>query len=124
MIQADFPRWPKAYLHVRECSTDEVWAMALRPNSVCNLTTQLRKWIREWSFGELYLDGKPMPRVEGDYYAQLIIDGQSPDGVSCWESGGFYLTSESNALFRSNSKITTARVREINRTLAEKANRN
>jgi hypothetical protein len=112
--------WPKQYLHVRECRTEEVWVVPLSPRATMDLERQLRKWIKQEWAGEMFLDGKPMPRVEGDYYAQLIIDGQSPDGVSCWESGGFYLTTEACALFRSNSKITTARVREVNRDIGDR----
>ena len=91
--------FPKQYLHVRCCRTGQEWIRPLRGNSLMDLATQIRKWVKEEFGGELFLDGKIQPRLEGDYYAQLFIDGRAPD-ESCWESGGFWLTDESNALLR------------------------
>jgi hypothetical protein len=48
-------------------------------------------WIASEFCGELQRDGKLMPRLEGDYYAQILTDNRAPDSAVCWTSGGFFL---------------------------------
>tara|TARA_R110000868_G_scaffold188768_3_gene431547 strand:+ start:9179 stop:9502 length:324 start_codon:yes stop_codon:yes gene_type:complete len=95
--------WPDCYLHVRECRSDEQWIRPIGKNAKLDLAANIRKWVKEEFAGELFLDGKIMPKLEGDYYATIITDGRPPDSVVVWTSGGFYLTSESCALLRSKS---------------------
>lgn len=85
--------YPDAYLHVEECRSGEVWIMALRGNSKLDITHQVKKWIKEQFCGELRLDGKLTPKLQGDYYAKIVTDGRPPDSAVCWSSGGFHLTS-------------------------------
>ena len=84
---------PDCYLHVRECRSGEEWIIPLRGNSSLDLKYQVKKWIRREFGGEYRLDGKLMPKLEGDYYAQIMTDGRPPESCICWDSGGFYLTS-------------------------------
>lgn len=93
-------KYPDSYLHVRDCKTGEEWIRPIRGNSLLDLKTQLRKWAKETFCGELFIDGELMPRLEGDYYGKIMLDGRPPDSIICWESAGFYLTNEPNALLR------------------------
>lgn len=99
MIEED-AKIPETYLHVRDCKSGEEWIRAIRGNSLLDLAKLIRKWVKEEYGGELYLDGQVMPRLEGDYYARIMMDGRPPDSIICWDSGGFYLTNEPNALRR------------------------
>lgn len=65
--------------------------MPLRGNSSLDLRTQIAKWVRKEYGGELVLDGKLMPGLDGHYYARIMTDGRPPDSIVCWQSGGFYL---------------------------------
>jgi hypothetical protein len=85
--------YPQQYLHVRECSSGQEWIMPLTSRARLDLRTQLKRWIKREFAGELRLDGKIMPRIDGDYYAQIMTEGRPPDSCVCWESGGFYLVS-------------------------------
>lgn len=86
-------KYPNCYLHVTECRSGEEWIMELRGNSVLDLTRQVKNWIKKEFYGEFLLDGKIMPRLQGDYYATILTDGRSPDSIVVWQSGGFYLKS-------------------------------
>lgn len=92
--------YPETYLHVYDCKSGEEWIVPLRPNSLLDLKTQLRKWVKEEFAGELFIDGALMPKLDGDYYGKIMTDGRPPDSCVCWEGAGFYLTSEPNALLR------------------------
>jgi hypothetical protein len=83
--------YPDCYLHVEECRSGETWISPIKGNMVLDLKTRLKAWIKSEFCGELALDGDIMPRLQGDYYAQIITDGRSPDSGICWESGGFYM---------------------------------
>lgn len=91
MIPETFKRWPQCYLHVECCRTGEEWAAEIRGRTLVDLKTRVKAWIRSEFGGELALDGGLMPGLQGDYYAVIKTDGRAPDGVVCWESGGFYL---------------------------------
>ena len=86
-----YPPYPDCYLHVRDCKSGEEWIMPLTGRSLLDLTRQVKKWVREEFSGEMRLDGELMPRLEGDYYAQLKTDSRPPGSMVCWTSGGFYL---------------------------------
>jgi hypothetical protein len=85
--------FPTTYLHVRDSLTGEQWIREIRPREILDLRKLVKKWVRETFGGELRLDGKIMPRLEGDFYAKIKLDAEPPDSVRNWESGGFYLTS-------------------------------
>ncbi len=85
--------YPETYLHVTECRSGETWIRPMRGNSVLDLKTQIKKWVKEQFSGELALDGQIMSKLDGDYYAKIMTDGRSPDSVICWQGGGFYLKS-------------------------------
>lgn len=87
----EYPPYPKCYLHVRDCKTGQEWIRPITGKQTCCLRTRLKQWCKEEFGGELKLDGEIMPRLEGDYYAQIKLDGRAPDDVHCWTSGGFYL---------------------------------
>jgi len=79
------------YMVVRECRSGQEWVRPVRKREKVDLEALIRKWAKEEFDGELRLDGKLMPRLEGDYYARIITDGRPPDSVVVWASGGFYL---------------------------------
>ena len=85
--------YPDCYLHVVECRSGDTYIVPIKGKMVLDLETRLKAWIKSEFCGELALDGDIMPRLEGEYYAQIITDGRSPDSGVCWESGGFYLKS-------------------------------
>jgi hypothetical protein len=84
-------KFPDQYLHVEECRSGETWIMPLRSNTKLNLKRLIKRWVKREYGGELQLDGEPMPRLSGDYYAKIITDGRPPDSVVVWTSGEFYL---------------------------------
>jgi hypothetical protein len=79
------------YMVVRECRSGQEWVRPIRKREKVDLEALIRKWAKEEFNGELRLDGKLMPKLEGDYYARIITDGRPPDSVVVWASGGFYL---------------------------------
>lgn len=83
--------YPPQYLHVEECQSGETWIVPLRSNAKLDLKTLVKRWIKREFSGELFLSGELTPRISGDYYAKILMDGRSPDSVVCWSSGGFYL---------------------------------
>lgn len=106
---------PDCYLYVRECRSGQTWivpsqaprgsgktdfGLTLRGNSTLDLERQIKKWAKSEYAGELRLDGKIMPRLEGDYYARIMTDGHPPDSIVSWESGGFYLKQSFQHLIR------------------------
>ena len=86
--------WPRQYLHVRECRSGEEWVKPLTSRALMDLATQVRRWVKEWSGGLAHLTGTIVPRVEGEFYAQLIINGDDPQSGRCWEGGGFFIDTE------------------------------
>lgn len=96
--------FPETYLHVRHCQTGEEWIRPMRGNSRMDLATQVRKWIKEEFLGELFLVDKIQPKLDGEYYGQIIMDGRGPDSGVCWEGGGFWLTDRENPLLRGNNR--------------------
>lgn len=85
--------YPDCYLHVEECRSGETYVVPITGRMVLDLKKRLKAWIKAEFCGELALDGDIMPRLQGDYYAQIMMDGRSPDSGICWQSGGFYLKS-------------------------------
>lgn len=85
--------YPDTYLHIEECRSGETYIKPLGDDDVLDLETQLDLWIESEFSGELERDGDIMPRLQGDYYAQIMTDGRAPDSPICWQSGGFYLKS-------------------------------
>lgn len=85
--------YPETYLHVLECRSGQTWIVPMRGNASLDLLHQVKKWVKSEFAGELRVDGKLMPKLECDYYAQIITDGRSPDAGICWDGGGFYLES-------------------------------
>jgi len=83
--------YPETYLHVLECRSGQEWIVPLRGNDSLNLEHQVKKWIRQEFDGAYRLSGDLMPKLDGDYYAQLKTDGEPPSSCRCWDSGGFYL---------------------------------
>ena len=83
--------WPPQYLRVVECRSGEQFVTGLSARASLDLKRQVKRWIREEFGGELWLDGDLMPRLEGEYYAEIITDGRPPDTGVCWDSGGFFL---------------------------------
>lgn len=84
-------KYPDCYLHVTECRSGVEWIVKIRGNATLDLKRRIKAWIKREFCGELHLDGEIMPRLEGDYYAKIMMDGRPPDSPICWTSGGFYL---------------------------------
>ena len=85
--------YPETYLHVNECKSGQIWIRSLRGNAKLDLRHQLARWVKEEFDGQLLIDGKLMPKLEGEYYGKIMTDGRFPDSVVCWEGAGFYLKS-------------------------------
>lgn len=84
-------KYPDCYLHIEECRSAETFIVPMRGNSSLDIKKQIKKWIKS-HFGDGWrLDGEPMPKLQGDYYAKIMTDGRPPDSVVCWTSGGFYV---------------------------------
>jgi hypothetical protein len=83
--------YPDCYLHVQECRSGQEWIMPIRGNAHLDLEKLIRKWAKAEYAGELVLDGKTVPRLDGDYYAKIMTDNRPPTSAVCWTSGGFYL---------------------------------
>lgn len=83
--------YPDTYLHVREYRSGEEWIVPIADEDPMNIETLVDRWIAQEYSGELVRDGRLIPRLEGDYYAQIKTDGRPPESAVCWSSGGFYL---------------------------------
>jgi hypothetical protein len=90
-ILESIPLYPDTYLHIRECRSGQEWIMPIQDDDSMDLETLINQWCALDMGGELELDGKIQPRLEGDYYAQIKTDGSAPDSPVCWNSGGFWL---------------------------------
>jgi hypothetical protein len=88
---SDEKTYPDCYLHVREAVSGEEWIRPLTGNTKLDLKRLVKRWIKEEFCGERFLDGELMPRLDGQFYAQIITDNRPPDSHVCWESGGFYI---------------------------------
>ena len=82
--------YPDCYLHVQNLRSGETWIKEIKGKMVLNLETRVKDWLKKEFCGEVVLDGKIMPRLEGEYYAQIITDNRDPDCGICWSSGGFF----------------------------------
>ena len=85
--------YPDTYLHVQECRSGQEWIVPISPRATLSIERRVDAWIKSEFCGELKRDGEIMPRLEGDYYAKIMMDGRPPDSHVCWKSGGFYLKS-------------------------------
>lgn len=85
--------YPETYLHVENSKTGETWISPISPRKLLCLETRVKEWIKTEFGGELRLDGKIAPLMDGDYYAKIKIDGEPPESVRSWKSGGFFLKS-------------------------------
>jgi hypothetical protein len=83
--------YPNQYLHVECCKSGEEWIMPIGNREFLDLEKLVKKWIKNEFGGELRLDGKLQPRLQGDYYGKIITDGREPHCGIVWNSGGFYL---------------------------------
>jgi hypothetical protein len=81
----------ETYLHVHDCKSGEDYFMELKDDDLLDLQIQLIRWVREEFCDELEIDLPIMSGMEGDYFACIKTDFNSPDSVISWESGGFYL---------------------------------
>ena len=79
------------YMVVRECRSGREWVRPVRKREKVDLEALIRKWAKEEFNGELRLDGKLIPKLDGDYYARIITDGRPPDSGVVWSASGFYL---------------------------------
>jgi len=88
--------YPDQYLHVEDCKSGQTWIRPLTKRTILDIKRLVKRWIKEEFCGELFLDGDLTPRLQGDYYAQIILDGRPPDTHVVWASGGFYLKDSYN----------------------------
>lgn len=84
-------KYPDCYLHVEECRSGETFIVPIRTNAHLELERLVKKWVASQFGGELKVDGKFTPRLQGDYYARIMTDSRPPESAVCWTSGGFYL---------------------------------
>jgi hypothetical protein len=88
----DTTKYPDCYLHIEEYRSGESFIVPIPATAHLDLERLVKKWVAKQYGGELKVDGKFTPRLQGDYYAKIITDGRSPDCGIVWTSGGFYLT--------------------------------
>lgn len=91
MFFSDMNTYPETYLHVTEMRFGKEWIVPVGEETSLDLKLLVEEWIAQEFCGELELDGELQPRLEGDFYAKIVVDGRSPDSVVCWDSGGFWL---------------------------------
>lgn len=83
--------YPEQYLHVEECRSAETWIVPIGDDEPLDIEYHVDEWIKREYCGEMMRSGDLMPRIEGDYYAQIKTDGTPPESPLCWQSGGFFL---------------------------------
>lgn len=81
----------ETYLHIRCCRSGEEFFREIKDDDILDLETQVIAWVEEQFDGEVELDLPIIHGIEGDYYASIKTDFNSPDSLISWESGGFYL---------------------------------
>ena len=91
MTQFALPAPFETYLHVYCCRSGEEFFREIKDDDVLDLETQVIAWVEERFDGEVELDLPIIHGIEGDYYASIKTDFNSPDSLISWESGGFYL---------------------------------
>lgn len=90
-MQNQFNEYPDCYLHIKECRSGETWIIPISGRKTLSLKTRVKEWIKS-HFGEGWsLDGKFMPKIDGDYYAAIYTDNRPPESNIVWASGGFYV---------------------------------
>jgi hypothetical protein len=87
---ADRPAPYENYLYVYDCKSGEEFFKELKDDDLLDIETQVIHWVKEHFAGEAEID-LPLCDFEGDYYASIKTDFNSPDSVIVWESTGFYL---------------------------------
>lgn len=90
-LQTTIGTYPDCYLAVEECRSGTYWIAPLRGNALLDLKHQVKRWIKSEFGGAFRLNGNLMPRLQGDYFAQIVTDGRPIDSTVVWQSGGFYL---------------------------------
>jgi hypothetical protein len=86
----DRPAPYETYLYVYDCKSGEEFFKELKDDDLLDVETQAIQWVKEYFAGEAEID-LPFCDFEGDYYASIKTDFNSPDSVVVWESAGFYL---------------------------------
>jgi hypothetical protein len=81
----------ECYLLVTELRSGQEWVTEIKGKMILDLETRVKAWIRKEFDGELHLNGRIMPKIEGDYYASIITDWRPRNSVVVWQGGGFYL---------------------------------
>ena len=84
-------KFPETYLHVRDNNTGKEWICPIGDETPLDLRKLVLQWAGDTFSGELTLDEKLMPKLDGDFYARIMTDGRPPSSVFCWTGGGFYL---------------------------------
>jgi hypothetical protein len=79
------------YLHVYDCKTGENYFREIKDDDLLDLETQVIHWAKDYFGDEVEVDLPIIHGLEGDYFASIKTDFNSPDSVISWESGGFYL---------------------------------
>lgn len=91
MTQFALPAPFETYLYVYCCRSGEEFFREIKDDDILDLETQVIAWVEGQFDGEVELDLPIIHGIEGDYYASIKTDFNSPDSLISWESGGFYL---------------------------------
>ena len=82
--------WPECYMHVLHCASGEEYIVPITERQVLDLTVRIKAWLRSEFDGYVKLDGAPIPKIEGEYYAAIYTDHRPHYGSVCWCGAGFY----------------------------------
>ena len=83
----------ETYLYVYNCLSGEEYFVEIKDDDILDLETQVIEWVKDYFAGEAEVDLPLIPGMEGEYFASIKTDYNSPDSVISWESAGFYIKS-------------------------------
>lgn len=83
----------ECYLYIYECRSGEEFFKEIKDDDILDLETQVIHWVKDYFGGEAEVDLPLIPGMEGEYFASIKTDFNSPDSVISWESAGFYIKS-------------------------------
>lgn len=83
----------ETYLYVYHCVSGDAFFVEIKDDDILDLETQVIQWVRDYFGGEAEVDLPLIHGMEGEYFASIKTDFNSPDSVISWEFAGFYIKS-------------------------------
>lgn len=81
----------ECYLYIYDCISGEEFFKEIKDDDILDLETQVIQWVKDYFCDEAEIDFPLIHGMEGQYFASIKTDFNSPDSVISWESAGFYL---------------------------------